>query len=41
MAEELEIIVNEEQFLEDEEPMLEEASIKCDDLARVIEALKK
>jgi len=41
MKEELEIIVNEEQFLEDEEPMLEDVTIKCQELERVVETLKK
>ena len=41
MKEELEIIVNEEQFLEDEEPMLEDATVKCEELERVVETLKK
>ena len=41
MTEELEIIVNEEQFLADEELDLEEATIKCEDLATVVQTLKK
>ena len=41
MKEELEIIVNEEQFLEDEEPMLEDVTVKCEELERVVETLKK
>ena len=41
MNEELEIIVNEEQFLADEEPALEEATIKCEDLTKVVQTLKK
>ena len=41
MAEELEIIVNEEQFLADEEPMLEEATVKCEELTVVMETLRR
>ena len=41
MAEELEIIVNEEQFLADEQPMLEEVTTKCQELISIMETLKK
>ena len=41
MKEELEIIVNEEQFLGDEEPMLEDVTVRCQDLNVIMESLKK
>ena len=41
MKEELEIIVNEEQFLGDEEPMLEDVTVRCQDLNVLMESLKK
>ena len=41
MKEELEIIVSEEQFLEDEEPALEDVTVKCEELEKIVQTLKK